>query len=771
MHAYFRSAKRTLDLMKALGAVRFGHFQHGSHHSEIFVDVEKILSCIIYRNLLVTAIFRYIIDNDIRLVIYPSHSSAYMLAGELKQRCDESMVEFIIACRTFKGIRGTSYALTRFSPRHEPYWRNFARNAVLILDDAVCSGDTVKSIIAELVRIDQNYYDSQMPISTLSQSRFSVHIVAFLNRLPRVTVDFWSGLSRIASDRVYFSALISMPIAAESHELCQQCRLEKRLWHLRNSQDYCLYAKEFFSWWIAHNKVQTTHERRHYKNQSGGYYSSSEALKIAGYLSAIERHAYEEVRDNLFETPGKSAFERSISVRVHVRSRAGFLHNLFPEIGPPNDLLEAMCKELKSLIDITLCREFVKDLNENAITILQALTIRYLRIRPTKIEVERVMGILFQEFSHTFNNNLIIGAIASVLDSCLKWYKHAEHRELCKSLLSSIEKISTSNLNDRAILNLDWFSMYLTEGRKKLDSIGEAVRMLSEFAKKGRPNHFYGRHILDDLRDTFRRPAGQGDADQAIEAVRRALISTDQFMGLIRATRVLQSACLMDEKELKSLQYETEVEVQKLKKLCEQFLKNENAAIINTNYRNLKLLFLRIYNRWFPPEGNGRPKAAIIISYFTPNLYDTLSLAWDNFKAQRRPKEQIQIDYTSLRHHRSLKVLIDPVILITAMHQFLDNMDKLAGTDKLIRVKLQLCFHEEDNTHNGDFQIEPGQVGLVVSNNNTPRPDISQIRTRGLSAVKDRLSEYGGGLYYIVPEKEMTFEVTMLVPIWTEVKK
>jgi hypothetical protein len=105
------------------------------------------------------------------------------------------------------------------------------------------------------------------------------------------------------------------------------------------------------------------------------------------------------------------------------------------------------------------------------------------------------------------------------------------------------------------------------------------------------------------------------------------------------------------------------------------------------------------------------------------------------------------------------------------MHQFLDNMDKLAGTDKLIRVKLQLCFHEEDNTHNGDFQIEPGQVGLVVSNNNTPRPDISQIRTRGLSAVKDRLSEYGGGLYYIVPEKEMTFEVTMLVPIWTEVKK
>src|SRR5208282_4615530 len=180
--AYFGNVKRTLDLITKLDALRLGHFQHGSHHSEIFVDVEKIFACREYRELIVTALFRYILAYDVRLVIYPSHSSAYVIVDELKQRfsLDVSSVEFLMACRTLTGAQGTSYALTRFSPHSDPGapavptslgypltrfsshsnpgWRKYSNGPVLILDDAVCSGETIKSIIAELARIANNYY-------------------------------------------------------------------------------------------------------------------------------------------------------------------------------------------------------------------------------------------------------------------------------------------------------------------------------------------------------------------------------------------------------------------------------------------------------------------------------------------------------------------------------------------------------------------------------------------------------------------------------------
>jgi hypothetical protein len=249
-HTFFHSPKRTLDLITSLDALRFGHFQHGSHHSEIFVDVEKILKNRDYRNIMITAIFRYIIINDIRLVLYPSHSSAYMIADDLKQRFNssESSLEFIMACRTFQGTQGTSYALTRFSPHSDSQWKKFSNSAILILDDAVCSGETVKSIMAELARIDSNYYDNQNPmVSQQAKSQFSIHVVAFLNRLPRVIGDFWSGLSRIVAGHVQFSTFIKIPLTASSSEICPQCRLAKRLEHLRDSESYCLYAREFLT--------------------------------------------------------------------------------------------------------------------------------------------------------------------------------------------------------------------------------------------------------------------------------------------------------------------------------------------------------------------------------------------------------------------------------------------------------------------------------------------------------------------------------------------
>ena len=784
-HGYFSSAKRTLDLMTLLRAVHFGHYQHGSHHSEVFVDVEKVLSCVEYRYIMVTALFSYIVTHDIRLVLYPNHSSAYMLADELKQRfiVDDSSVEFIMACRTYigRGTRGTSYALTRFSPHPDPLqWKNFSSNAVLILDDAVCSGTTVESIMAELVRIDRNYYDTQpSPLPYISESRFSIHVVAFLNRLPRVTGDFWKGLSRVAAGRIQFSTFISMPLTADSEELCPQCLLEKKLGEESNSATYCLYAKEFLSWWISCSKVVSSHERRHFDNQQRERFSSEEALRLAGYLSAIERKAYNDVRGDLFDKQGIPGEEKSKAVRVFVRSRAGFLHDLFPRTENSSDLIGDLCVEIGNLISMILDENgclYSRLGIDDALEILQVLTQRYLRMRPTQDEVERVFGCLLMKLAKLFDNRLVVGGVAAVLDSCLIWFMlpnrtESEWRDIRLSLKDKACKIDRENLPSKAAVMIDWFDTYLSEGEKRIKSVGEAVRMLAEFAKKGRRNHFYGRHEVDELVEIYSRPPSEACADDATENIRRTLACTDLFSDLVKATRVLQSASTMEETSLKELQNETERDILELRGLCNN-LKSEHGENILKNYVDIKSLFLRTYYRWFPTGELERAKAVDIIGNFTPNLCETLVNASERYSPQRRSKEAFAINIDELSRYSYVKVLIDPTVLTTAMNQLLDNVDKLAEQDTPVSVMCRISLPDDNNeVPEGTPRIAFGQVGVVVSNTGTPRPKIAQLKPRGLSAVKIRLSEYGGGLDFVVPEAQWSFEVTMKLPVWTEEEK
>lgn len=772
-HAYFKSPERTLDLIKSMGALKYGHFQHGTHHSEIFVDVETILSSPQYLNLIVSALFRYIVNNDIRLVLYPSHSSSYMIADELKQRSENAPVDFIMACRTFRGVQGTSYALTRVSPHPEPKWEHLSSNPVLILDDAVCSGETVRSIITELVRIHRNYYTGQGPLYPEDlESKFSVHIVAFLSRLPRITGDFWRGLSTIAAGRIQFSAFISMPLAAHSDEFCPQCRLEHRLSTAKKSTEYCLYAKEFMSWWISQISLISSHERRHITIKRDEHFSSEEVLKLSGYLSAIERGAYQSLSKALFGKPGKPAKESSISVISHVRSRAAFLHDLLPESSNNDDRVLLRSKELEDLIDLSLNQRGSLKHERIVLEILQVLTLRYLRMRPSKNEFKSIFKCLFNKLSGSFDNRLIVGGIASVLDSCLRRFESRERTALCENLHNRMQNFSKQGFNEKANLIFDWFFMYLTEGGKNIDCVGKAVRLLAEFAKKGRSNHFYGRHELDELHDFFNNPSSQNEANQATEAVRRALFSTDRFIDLVTATRVLQSACPMDRGELEQLQKRTENNALDLRKICDAYIDAENTRDTFEDYKKIKALYLRTYNDWFPIEIQEPPKAAKIISHFTPNLHNHLISAWGSFVPQRLNKGDIKMDMSDVYRHKYLKVLIDPTVLITGMNQIWDNIDKQAQENTSVSILCEIC--SSDNRHIDAptrLLIADGKVGLRISNNNTFRPNPDQIKLSGLYDLRIRLSEYGGDLVYTIPKTRFSFQVMIILPIWTEVTK
>lgn len=774
-HSYFASVKPSLDLMTSVGAVQMGHFQHGSHHSEIFVDVEKIFSYREYRNLIVTALFRYIIANEIRLVIYPSHSSAYLLADELKQRfgSDSSAVDFLMACRTFRGSQGTNYALTRFSPDADPEWRRFSTAAVLILDDAVCSGSTVKSIIGELARIDRNYYESQTHLASPEYAaNFSVHVVAFLNRLSRVSSHFWAGLSQVTGRRIQFSALVSIPVAADPAELCPQCRLGKRLQHARESSAYCFYAKEFLSWWISRIVVVLSHDRRQDESRHVRRFSSEEVVRIAAYISAMERSTYSYICDRLVPTPETS---ESAAVCIHVRGRAGFLGNQFPSASKSQNSVTELCNELGYLIDMTVDKDGQLVSEEGALEVLRTLTHRYLQVRPSTDEVERVMECLFSKLAGAFGDRLVLGGVTAVLDSCLKSFEPPEYseddwRHLREAVRTKLRGVSRAGIPERAALMINWCDTYLGEGGKNIDSVGSAVRMLAEYAKRGRSYHFYGRHELDELYEMLNAPAGESRADEDEETVTRVRACTGCFSDLVRATQVLRSVSGLDERRLKYLQAKTERNVQVLRGICNA-LESHGIGVeeVRGQLARLRTVFSQTYTFWYPEDG--QPVPGSVIGRFTPNLVQALGAAGSGFTPRNRPKDCMNIEFSYASRHTDIKVVVDPAVLATALHQLLDNVDRLADRDSRVRVLCETRLPEDESgPQRGTADVASGHVQVAVSNTGTlPPADLATVKLRGLSDVKTRLVEYGGNLSFGDPAPGWSFTVTMILRVWTEV--
>jgi len=767
-HTFFSPAKNALELMAKLNAVHYGHYQHGSHHSEVFVDVEKVLSFGIYRGLIVTALFRYIITNDIRLVIYPSHSSAYVLADELKQRFSAGglPVEFVIACRTFvgKGTRGTSYALTRFTPDPAHLsWKDYSNNAVLILDDAVCSGATVESIMAELARIDRKYYDNQNAVAlTNNDSKFSVHVVAFLNRLPRVSGDFWQSLSRIAKNKIFISSFVSIPLSSDSEEICPQCQLVRRLEQVSESDTYCLYAKEFLLWWIELNRIVLSHERRHFdsrqikENQKHERFNSDEVLRIAGYLSAIDRKARAFVLDK-FKTykPGESK-----SVYIHVWTRGVFLYDI---LNNPQNKADVIINELEKLVCMTLDDNGKLQLRDDALDILQVLTVRYLRTTPNKNEIVKVIVCLINKYANSFEDRLLVCGIACVLDTCTSWFKKPFQNEWLETrciLKEEIAKVENSDLSQWAF---DWLSVYLTDDGQTLSSLGKAVQILASYAQKGRQYHYYGRSDLDQLLKEIELPVLDKAGSSAPLIVHRVQTSCDQFSQMLVATRALRSKSAISDSDLIDLQKLTGTNIVKMREYCDNFQTNKNNGdTLREAYTNLCAIFKDTYLLWFPIDS--KAKAVQIIGYFLPFIAETVDSALQEFKASSDSGNDFIIDNDGLNAHKGLKVIIDPEVLKLAIGHILSNIERLKNIGSQPQISWDV--YEIDDNERG---VSRKMIGLKVSNTDTPRPNFHNLTLRGLHEVNRRLEEFGGKLVVNDPDLPWSFQVVIYLQRWSEV--
>jgi hypothetical protein len=346
-----------------------------------------------------------------------------------------------------------------------------------------------------------------------------------------------------------------------------------------------------------------------------------------------------------------------------------------------DDSAEEFAKELDAFIQMALGTTAELRSYEGVLDILRILTVRYLRRPPNKDEMARVIKCLLTRLSPAFDDRLVAGRVVCVLDSCLKWFSpprcpEKDWGDLRQSLAICVRNVVTDGLSPRCALMLDWLDTYLAGEGKAIVSVGQAVQLLAEYAKQGRPNHFYGRHELDQLREDFDQPAREAAADAAIENIRRAFVCGDRYLEVVNATRVLRSASQLNEEELRSLQANTMADVRELRRLCAELLKGCGGREAESAYDLLREHFLRAYYRWFPRDEP--PKAAVVIGHFTPVLRDSLVSGWESFKPQRRMKDVIQIDMKSLLRHKAMRVVADPGMLGTTLRQLLHNIDTLA---------------------------------------------------------------------------------------------
>jgi signal transduction histidine kinase/orotate phosphoribosyltransferase len=771
-HLYFSYPKRTLEFAISQGAIRYGHFQHGSHHSEIFVDVEKILALREYRNLLVTSLFRYVIEHDIHLIVYPSHSSAYLLADDLKQRFSgaDQLVRFVIACRTFKGTQQTSYALTQFAPDPDKKWMDLSDKSVLILDDAVCTGVTVESIVAEISRIERNYYETIDPFSTsATKSNFSVHIVAFLNRLPRTTGDFWTGLHSITSGKIQFSTFFRMPLATDSKSLCKQCRLEKNLRRAKESAKYCMYSREFLSWWIHRNTIVSAHGKADMFVPSPQHFNAEEAFCISGYLTAIERGGYKLIMHTLLDVEMAIEVRKtSVPVRVHVRARAAFIHDL-PSIDcEEGERVGVLCKEIVDLIDLAVTDSDPHRIQWNLLDILQALAIRYLMKRPKVDEATQVTECLFRKLILLFSNRLLFCGFTCILDTFLKWFIDSTLKESGHFRQTMRRILCQPDLSDQLPVEarwlVDWLNAYLAEDGEGVSSFGRAVQILARYAQKGRMYHIYGRSELDQLYEEIKQPTSKASGCGAPEIVRRVLAAYEQFNEILIASRVLRSRSSLPEIDLSALIEKTSNDLLEMRSSCQHFQANSaDELAVRQAYPKISTLYQNLYLLWFCKDN--KVKSAEIIDCFLPNLSGIVSSAVERFSGSDSAESRIKFDFSSIDAHKDLRVIVDPELLKLAFSQILSNVKRLQQEMELI-VKWDIKDIPEP-TRIGRMK----QVQIIISNTGTPRPNIHTLRLRGLDGVGQSINEYGAGLDVLEPESPWTFQVSIHLDKWTEVKQ
>ncbi|NQT59390.1 MAG: phosphoribosyltransferase [Bacteroidetes bacterium] len=783
----YNNSTALVNLLTKNKSINYGHFEDGNHHSEIFIDYEKIFNNRGFLISLVTSIFQYIINNKIQLIIYPSHSSIYYIIDELKHKFrSTNLVHFKMACRTTKDEVRIGYSMLDSYQEGTSDVQELLTKPILILDVSIFTGTTIKGILSEisrLIKFNKKLKDqTENKISNNNGEQASeieciTHIIIFANRMSKPTCDFWSGLKIITNKKIQFSSFISIPNEVYSKTNCPLCNLTKRIQTAYHSNSFCHYSREFLSWWESENMLITTHERKHLKINRKTLLSSEEIFRLSKYLSIIQLNIYDLLKSKLYEQVKMPAQEESVLLKTLVRSRMVFHMGIVIQDDSSSNENILLGNEIQSLLSIIFNAE-EKDKKECILLFLRELVQRYLFKKPSFDEIEAIITILFSKLTFFVETRLVFDGIVALIDSWLQWYEIPEtttkaRESVFNLILKEIEKVDTKETSESSEIFIEWLKSYCNNKNKKVGSIGQAVLTIADYINHGKPNHYYLRSELDDL---FKICDGTTEEKfgTSSQYSYRILISSNDFLTLLSVTKVLLPINPDYKKEINILLTKTEDLLREMQKL-EVKKNNKEIELNEEDYNESKIIFRQLYKTWFASDHEFIDPTHII-DHYKIRLADEINQAIETFIPDKNKEFRLNINIEEKVKNSPIQVLVDRRAFSNGFKQILENIHK-HSLDDASSSNVIINFKTYNDTNNSQIVMRNqfdslNTIEISIVNDNTYCVSLKDQKLSGLAKTKLQLNEFGGDLVWKPCfDDQFTFEVVIKLVIWTELIK
>ena len=314
--------KDAKEILKNSGALKNGHLKHGSHHSEYGCDIKKILGLPSLRSQIGNRLNIYIEKSNFDLIICPNNSNAYLLLNiirEIRGTPAKNIPVRIALCRYIAGEKTYSLSLGKGLDIN-----NIKK--ILIIDDGVVTGTSLKSVITEiLMRFASQKKD------TLKE----IHMTVFLNEMSPVKTKFWDKIGGcdpniffekkiikkntkkrgFINPDVFFNAFISYPHPVYKNDNCPICLKERE--YLANSIDDTKtpFERAFYENWandlklldIYHGCIEEFGQK---ENLSEIQNFTKEREKSRSIIEILEFNTLLQKEYNLDDLINKTSYEK-----------------------------------------------------------------------------------------------------------------------------------------------------------------------------------------------------------------------------------------------------------------------------------------------------------------------------------------------------------------------------------------------------------------------------------------------------------------------------
>ncbi len=485
LSATFSSPDALLKRLSECGALTYGHFIHGTNHSNVLCDPRKVFNDELLRNEIVTNLAKFILKHNISLVVSPNHSNVYLLTHALQYRFNLAKEEgggrqlfFATALQVQSRGGESDYQLTveadivgSDSPAHE---------AVVILDDGICSGTTIKALVREVVATFQN---QRLPTP-------SIHVIAFVSRLSESDASFWDAINHQAGGKLNFGYFMALPLPAHRKEHCPVCNQQAEVGRLLRSSPTSDYASLFFRNWI---EALTPVDLYTVPISQRTEVLSGEAVRtLAAHFIALSRGNVKLVWEKIIETPNATVV---ITVLGHLLLRSYDINAREPS--PPQ------------VIKMMLRFAGMKERSSSERLYIFRKLIQFAKLSTSPMSIINLVDDVVDTYAPALEDQAILGGLEVLLFQLLfreTGFKNAnilladipeQYAQQYQRILDALE-IAVRNNNDSIIrLSLTWLIHSLSRKSTELKSIGSAVLRLASHSRLV-PHHHSQRFTLQE---------------------------------------------------------------------------------------------------------------------------------------------------------------------------------------------------------------------------------------------------------------------------------